>query len=159
MVLRTLLPRHLPHYSPGRFITVLAALLAWYDLPVAQTDACVLSAFGLLQVLLATDLAPCEFHTDQMPHVPSGPHCRRPHYGMQCYKHRVCKCACWWGAGDRQLVVLDYSAAWCGPCRMMEPVLAGWARELAPRVVFIKADAEAAGNRQLAGSAGIRCAS
>lgn len=59
VVLRTLLPRHLPHYSPGRFITVLAALLAWYDLPVAQTDACVLSAFGLLQVLLATDLAPC----------------------------------------------------------------------------------------------------
>lgn len=53
-------------------------------------------------------------------------------------------------------MVLDYSAAWCGPCRMMEPVLAGWARELAPRVVFIKADAEAAGNRQLAGSVGIR---
>lgn len=60
------------------------------------------------------------------------------------------------GAGNRQVVVVDYSTAWCGPCRMMEPVLVAWARELGPRVVFIKVDAEAQGNCQLAGSAGIR---
>ena len=59
-------------------------------------------------------------------------------------------------AGDRQLVVLDFSASWCGPCRMMEPVLQGWARELGPEVVFIKCDAEAPGNRALAASSGIR---
>ncbi len=59
-------------------------------------------------------------------------------------------------AGERQLVVLDYSAAWCGPCRMMEPVLAGWARELSPRVVFVKCDCEEFGNRQLAASSGVR---
>lgn len=51
---------------------------------------------------------------------------------------------------------MDYSTSWCGPCRMMEPVLVAWARDLGPRVVFIKVDAEAQGNRQLAGSAGIR---
>ena len=59
-------------------------------------------------------------------------------------------------AGDRQLVVLDFSASWCGPCRMMEPVLQGWARELGPKVVFVKCDAEAPGNRSLAASSGIR---
>lgn len=64
---------------------------------------------------------------------------------------------CWFYSGDRQLVVLDFSASWCGPCRMMEPVLQGWARELAPKVIFIKCDAEAPGNRGLAQSSGIRC--
>lgn len=53
-------------------------------------------------------------------------------------------------------MVLDFSASWCGPCRMMEPVLQGWARELGPKVVFIKCDAEASGNRALAASSGIR---
>ena len=53
-------------------------------------------------------------------------------------------------------MVLDFSASWCGPCRMMEPVLQGWARELGPKVVFIKCDAEAPGNRALAASSGIR---
>ena len=110
------------------------------------------SVTGLSQVLLAADLVP--FRTDQMLRAPRVP----PADCSTIVKHRV-KCACLRGAGDRQVVVVDYSAAWCGPCHMMEPVLAGWARELAPRVVFIKADAEAAGNRQLAGGAGIRCAS
>lgn len=59
-------------------------------------------------------------------------------------------------AGGRQLVVVDYSTGWCGPCRMMEPVLVSWAREMGPRVVFIKVDAEAQGNHQLASTAGIR---
>jgi len=40
---------------------------------------------------------------------------------------------------------------------MMEPVLVGWGRELAPKVVFVKADAEAPGNRALAAASRVRC--
>lgn len=36
------------------------------------------------------------------------------------------------------LAVVDCWAAWCGPCRMMEPVLDAMARELAGRVAFGK---------------------
>ncbi len=55
-------------------------------------------------------------------------------------------------------MVLDYSASWCGPCRMMEPVLVGWGRELAPRVVFVKCDCEATpANQALARTNQIRC--
>lgn len=55
-------------------------------------------------------------------------------------------------------IVIDFWAAWCGPCRMMAPAFAAAAKELSPLVILAKLNTEEA-NQTAAGFniSGIPC--
>lgn len=51
-------------------------------------------------------------------------------------------------------IVVDFWAAWCGPCRMVAPEIAKVASNLAGRALVLKVDTDA--NQELSGRFGIR---
>ncbi|MCL7022784.1 hypothetical protein MKW94_027217 [Papaver nudicaule] len=45
------------------------------------------------------------------------------------------------GKESNKLIVVDFTASWCGPCRMITPILTEIAKKL-PNVLFLKVDVD-----------------
>jgi len=57
-------------------------------------------------------------------------------------------------AGTDKLVVVDFTATWCGPCQRIAPVFVKLAEEM-PDVSFIKVDVDE--NEETSAACGISC--
>ncbi|KAF5192801.1 Thioredoxin h1 [Thalictrum thalictroides] len=45
------------------------------------------------------------------------------------------------GNDSKKLIVVDFTASWCGPCRFISPILTDVAKKL-PNVIFLKVDVD-----------------
>ncbi len=59
----------------------------------------------------------------------------------------------WKYLGDKPCII-DFYADWCGPCKMVAPILDELAKEYADKIYIYKVDTEA--EQELAGAFGIR---
>lgn len=45
------------------------------------------------------------------------------------------------GIAAKKLIVVDFTASWCPPCKLMSPILSELAKKL-PAVIFLKVDVD-----------------
>ncbi|KAI4321614.1 hypothetical protein MLD38_034977 [Melastoma candidum] len=57
-------------------------------------------------------------------------------HSVESWKEQIQK-----GTDLKKLVVVDFTASWCGPCRVMAPILADIAKKM-PHVMFLKVDVD-----------------
>lgn len=55
---------------------------------------------------------------------------------------------------SKPLVLVDFHATWCGPCKMLSPIIARVAKKAGDNVRIVKIDVDK--NQPLAGSLGVR---
>ncbi len=55
---------------------------------------------------------------------------------------------------SNQLVLVDFHATWCGPCKMLSPILTRVANKVGNAVRVVKVDVDK--NQSLAGTLGVR---
>lgn len=59
-----------------------------------------------------------------------------------------------WKYSGKKPAVIDFYATWCGPCRMVAPILKDLAKEYGDSIVIYKVDTDK--ERELAGAMGIQ---
>lgn len=59
-----------------------------------------------------------------------------------------------WKYSGEKPAVIDFYATWCGPCRMVAPILKDLAKEYGDSIVIYKVDTDK--ERELAGAMGIQ---
>ena len=83
------------------------------------------------------------------------------HLNLKTFKEKICNCGIdskesetkWIFKGDKPAVI-DFYASWCGPCKVLSPILEDLAREYAGKIDIYKIDTEK--ESELASMFGIR---
>ncbi len=80
------------------------------------------------------------------------------HLTLDTFKEKVCECGfdggeSKWKYKGNVPAVIDFYANWCGPCKMVSPILEQLSKEYEGRLNIYKVDTEA--QRELAGAFGI----
>ncbi|OVA08711.1 Thioredoxin [Macleaya cordata] len=57
-------------------------------------------------------------------------------HSVEAWKEQLQK-----GNESKKLIVVDFTASWCGPCRVIAPILSEIAKKL-PNVLFLKVDVD-----------------
>ena len=80
------------------------------------------------------------------------------HLTLESFKEKICECGLGGGNAEWKYkgsvpAIIDFYADWCGPCKMVSPILEELSKEYGGRVAIYKVDTES--EQELAGAFGI----